>query len=202
MRVLAVLKSIFLPIGLIVLGVLAVTVMNADDPKVATSTSRAAQPTEWTPINGLDLIEAAQSDFRANEANADSAPQQQVVAGWATKDLLGVVALQNAASMNGLAAINNNVIEMQNLQSNVVKAIQESVPPTDNRPRRLLTLIALAICWFGAWSVVPVGERGKQKDQSAKGEPSDHVESPAQTPTSAGGAPGASTVWNAPTESA
>ena len=144
-------------------------------------------------------MEAAQSDFRANEANADSAPQQQVVAGWATKDLLGVVALQNAASMNGLAAINNNVIETQNLQSNVVKAIQASVPPTDNRPRRLLTLIALAICWFGAWSVVPVGSLGKKKDGSSKGETkTDAVESALQS----GHGTATTPAWNAPTESA
>lgn len=53
--------------------------------------------------SGSAAASAVESDFTANEALAESAPQQQVVAGWATKDALegllrqsDVIAKQNA----------------------------------------------------------------------------------------------------------
>ena len=44
-------------------------------------------------------IDAALADYAVNNDAADSAPKQQVVNGWIARDLLTVIATQNAASI-------------------------------------------------------------------------------------------------------
>lgn len=61
----------------------------------------AALATMLTWQSALDVsIADVQADFEANEALADSAPQQQVVAAWATKD----ASLLNAASLQRISS--------------------------------------------------------------------------------------------------
>ena len=74
------------------------------------------------------LVEAALSDFDANEGLADSAPQQQVVNGWVARDLLQILASIEAAQLD---------------------AANENALATDSRVPALLALGVVAICWSG-----------------------------------------------------
>lgn len=202
MRFLSVLKSILLPVGLIVLGVFAVVTMNADAPAAKKATLSDPSPSSFRGDAQLNLISSALSDFDANNRNADSAPQQQVVAGWATKDLLSIVGLQNAQVIDGIEAVNANLIELQKLQSNVNETIEASTPPVDNRPRRLLALGVLAICWFGMWSAVPTfsgrgrGNAGSLDQVTAAN--SESMSGATSAPTTTPEAPVAEGPWNSP----
>ena len=202
MRFLSILKSILLPAGLVVLGVLAIITVNAEAPAPATTTAVIASPVSFTGDGRLNLISGALSDFDANNVNADSAPKQQVVAGWATKDLLSVVGLQNAEVISGIEAVNANLVELQEVQAGVVDSIKASVPPIDDRPRRLLALGVLAICWFGVWGVVPtLNGRGRGSavttGQSAGGS-AGSMEVVTAVPSLGSEAPQAGGPWNAP----
>jgi len=196
MRTLSIIKSLLLPIGLAVIGVLAVIVMTDAAPERTTASLRTADASNYYPENQASIVQKALSDFEANEARADSAPKQQVVAGWVTRDLLAAIALQNASTMDGIEAVNDNLIEMQSLQSNITKAIEASVAPIDDRPRRLLTLAVLALCWIGMWSVIPgLGSRRKVEAEPPV--------APAVSAPSIGGASGEGTgSWAPPAESA
>lgn len=182
MRVLSILKSVLLPVGLVVIGVLAVLSMTAEAPKRAGAPSYTADPNTWLPMNQLSLLRTAQSDFETNETNADSAPKQQVVAGWAAKDLLSVIGLQNADTMNGLFAINNNLLDLQKAQANTAQVIEASVPPIDNRPRRLLGLGVVALCWLGMWTAVPAGVGAGRKKPGVTAEVASATTSPLPAP--------------------
>lgn len=71
----------------VLLGVAAIAVWFGMRPS-------AASPT----VDFSSNIDSAMADFKANNGSARSAPQQQVVNGWAAKDLLEVIArAQNAA---------------------------------------------------------------------------------------------------------
>jgi hypothetical protein len=85
------------------------------------------------------LIDAAMSDYKANDANADSAPKQQVVNGWVARDLLHAIAQQNVASAKTLDGL---------------VAIQAASPP-DDRPARLLAILAILVGWIGIWAATP-----------------------------------------------
>lgn len=52
----------------------------------------------------LQEISEAASRFKLNESSADSAPQQQVLNGWLTNDLLTIIARENAATAAALTA--------------------------------------------------------------------------------------------------
>ena len=87
------------------------------------------------------LVAQALDDFEANEARADSAPQQQVVAGWVARDLLSIIALAQAdmiESLGGLAEQNESVAS--------------AVAVRDDRVPALLVLAVLAVCWMGITS--------------------------------------------------
>lgn len=88
--------------------------------------------------NYANLVTQALDDFDANEARADSAPQQQVVAGWVARDLLSIIALAQAdmiESLGGLAEQNETVAS--------------AVAVRDDRVPALLVIAVLAVCWIG-----------------------------------------------------
>lgn len=71
-------------------------------------------------------LRAADSNWELNNGNAEGAPQQQVVNGWAAKDLLEIQIQQNN-DLLGLAA------------------------RQDNRGRLLLMVLTVGVMWIGAW---------------------------------------------------
>lgn len=114
-------KKILLPLGLIVVGVLAALVALQNDTS------------DYSSRTFSSLIDAVGSDFNANEARADSAPQQQVVAGWATKDYLSVLTLQAEETNARLTDT------------------REAAQRHSERVARLIALGVGAICWIGVW---------------------------------------------------
>ena len=102
-------------------------------------------PTEPDPVTGFDptsrtyvnLIETALSDYDANNARADSAPQQQVVNGWLTKDLLTIISFQNTDLLDAVGGLGDQ------------NATASSLAVRDDRVPALLVLVVAAIAWFG-----------------------------------------------------
>ena len=90
--------------------------------------------TSLTPTNYQTLVSGAMSDYDVNNANTDSAPQQQVVNGWVAKDLLQIQALELADMLNA--------ISQENEQGQLVAA-------TDDRIPALLVVAVLAITLIG-----------------------------------------------------
>lgn len=90
------------------------------------------------------LISAAMSDFASNDANADSAPKQQVVNGWVARDLLHIITLQNEASAKSIDLAMATIVDSRPVPA-----------PIDQRPARLLMILVLALCWVGFWLIVP-----------------------------------------------
>jgi hypothetical protein len=80
------------------------------------------------------LIDAAIEDYDANDAFAESAPQQQVVNGWVARDLLQIQARQLADVLDALT---------QETESG------DLVATTDPRVPALLVIATLAICLIG-----------------------------------------------------
>lgn len=87
--------------------------------------------------NYQQLIDVAMSDYDANDARTESAPQQQVVNGWVARDLLQIQALQ-------LADLLDAVTE-ENSRGAVVAS-------NDPRTPALLVLAILAISLVGITS--------------------------------------------------
>ena len=85
------------------------------------------------------LVDAALSDFDANNARAEGAPQQQVVNGWVARDLLQIVTRQNEAQADTLDSI---------------VALQAADPP-DDRGARLLMILIVLIGWVALWATLP-----------------------------------------------
>lgn len=132
-------KKVLLPLGLIVIAVFAARLALEKDSTDYSSNTFGA------------LVKAVDSDFDANEARADSAPQQQVVAGWATKDYLSVVARQ---------------AEETNIR---VTEAREAAQRNSERLAKLIGLGIAAICWIGIW--MPFGGP-KRSGSAALGMPS------------------------------
>lgn len=127
-------------LGLIVAAAasLMVGLSNPAEPKIVDVKSPAAT------VSLDSLISAAMSDNASNDANADSAPKQQVVNGWVARDLLHIIGLQNDASAKSLDAVTAAIIDSR------------PVPvPLDQRPTRLLMILVLALCWVGCWMIIP-----------------------------------------------
>ncbi len=74
-------------------------------------------------------VAGALSNWELNNDNAQGAPQQQVVNGWAAKDLLAIQAQQN---------------------SDLLKLAAQQ----DNRGPLLLMVLVFAVAWVGAWQPV------------------------------------------------
>jgi hypothetical protein len=83
------------------------------------------------------------SDYNANDALTDSAPQQQVVNGWVARDLLQIQARQLADVLDALT---------QETESG------QLVATTDPRVPALLVVAVLAICLIG-FTAEPQGSR-------------------------------------------
>lgn len=133
-------------IGLVILAVAAVGVyflLEPDDPDLPSSIPDLALGAS----DYADLVDQALADFEANEERADSAPQQQVVAGWVARDLLAVIALEGAQNVSAL-----DVLAEQNEQ---IFAALTTPEQRDNRPAALLTLGVIAIALWGATSLPP-----------------------------------------------
>jgi hypothetical protein len=127
-----------------VLGALTIAtgLREVDDPL---ADAEAAPPIEYEV-----LAEAGNDDFRANERLANSAPQQQVVASWAIRDMNDVAVVQADATNELLADIESSLIDI-NTRRQTTKHAQAD----DDRDVRLLLLATLAPCWIGMWMVVP-----------------------------------------------
>lgn len=114
-------------VGLMMTGIAAVLVTVTMAPTVDESALDADYGTFQT------AIATALSDYEANDALTDSAPQQQVVNGWIARDLLTIAVEQNEAIGDVVTA------------SHAVQVAQA----TDPRPALLLMLGVLAIVWLG-----------------------------------------------------
>lgn len=137
-------KCILLPLGLAAIAAFA-------------ALSAFAKPAsfEYSTRGFSSLAEAVASDFDANEARADSAPQQQVVAGWATKDFLNVL-----------------VVQADETNARIAEA-RESASRDAERTWRILGLGVMALCWIGIWMPVarPEQEPGQPvQPQGATGD--------------------------------
>lgn len=84
--------------GIAIFRIVALVLLLALAFVVAISTL-TSKPNEYTVGNSEALISAALSDYEANNALAESAPQQQVVNGWVTRDLLSIIARQNVNAL-------------------------------------------------------------------------------------------------------
>jgi hypothetical protein len=93
----------------------------------------------FTPTNYAQLVETAMSDYEANAALTESAPQQQVVNGWVARDLLQIQALVTADLLDAVSE--------ENSSGQLVTAV-------DPRTPALLTLAVLAVCLIGV-NMVP-----------------------------------------------
>jgi hypothetical protein len=76
-------------IGLLVLSVAAIAIFLLMEPDRPEQGSSSLSATSYQ-----SLIDLAMSDYDANDALAESAPQQQVVNGWVARDLLQIQARQ------------------------------------------------------------------------------------------------------------
>lgn len=77
-----------------------VTITAKPTDTASSSVSAANMSTE----DYSSLVLAALSDYEANASNTDNVYQQQVVAAWAAKDLLGVIGQQNATIIDNQVA--------------------------------------------------------------------------------------------------
>jgi hypothetical protein len=80
-----------------------------------------------------DDIKSALSDATVNEATADSAPQQQVVNGWAAKDLLAIIAREQAESDQRQTALTGLLIVGVGLALVTVRP-RTGIAPTTQTP--------------------------------------------------------------------
>jgi hypothetical protein len=119
-------------LGLGLLSVAAIVVFFVLEPDQTESSS-----VSLTPTNYQALVDLAMSDYDANAALTESAPQQQVVNGWVTRDLLQIQAMQLADLLEVLTEEN---------ESGQVVAV------TDPRTPALLVIAILAIALVGATS--------------------------------------------------
>lgn len=117
--------------GYLVLAVAAVAVFIVLKPVVTTSVPTLPSATTYE-----SLISTALSDNTANDARADSAPKQQVVNGWVARDLLTIIAKEDA-----------DILKAQGAVVDATGALQTT--PFDERIPALLLIGVLALCWTG-----------------------------------------------------
>jgi hypothetical protein len=136
-------------VGLAVLAVAAIAIFFALEPA-------EAEPPPIIPAfapeasDYVDLVEGALADFESNDTRADTAPKQQVVNGWVTRDLLAIIALQGAQSITA-----QDVMARQN---ELLYAAATTSEQRDDRPAALLVIGVLAIVLWGITSVTPKPE--------------------------------------------
>lgn len=115
--------------GFLALSAAAIAIYVAMAPEVLRDTPTLPSATQYE-----SLIRSALSDYEVNNANAESAPQQQVVNGWVAKDLLTIIAKVQADILKAQGAV---VDATGNLQTQ----------PFDERIPALLVVGILVIAW-------------------------------------------------------
>lgn len=124
--------------GYLVLAIAAVSVFVVLKPNVEANTPSLPSATTYK-----SLISTAMSDYDGNNSNTESAPQQQVVNGWVARDLLLIIAKENA-----------DILRAQGAVVDATGALQTA--PFDERVPALLLLGVLAVCWTGLTAHQPV----------------------------------------------
>lgn len=119
-------------VGLGLLSVAAIVVFFVLEPDQTESSS-----VSLTPTNYQALVDLVMSDYEANAALTESAPQQQVVNGWVTRDLLQIQAMQLADVLEVLTEEND---------------AGQVVAVTDPRTPALLVIAILAVALVGVTS--------------------------------------------------
>ncbi len=94
-------RIIALAVILLAAVVTSFVTINAKPTDTASSSVSAAN---MSTQDYSSLVLAALSDYDANALNTDNVYQQQVVAAWAAKDLLGVIGRQNATIIDNQVA--------------------------------------------------------------------------------------------------
>lgn len=115
--------------GFISLAVIAIALYVVLAPAVGVDTVPVASQYE-------SLVAAAVSDYELNNFSADSAPKQQVVNGWLAKDLLTIIAKEQA--------------DLIRAQGGLVDALGTlKTYPFDERIPALLVVGVIALAWNG-----------------------------------------------------
>jgi hypothetical protein len=133
--------------GFVAISATAVAIYSLMAPKVSQDTPTLPSATQYE-----SLIRTALAEYDVNNANAESAPQQQVVNGWVAKDLLTIIAKVQADNLKAQGAV---VDATGNLQTQ----------PFDERIPALLLMGILAITWGSVSSPrqqlarVPIGDQ-------------------------------------------
>jgi hypothetical protein len=128
-----------------------------------------------SPTNYQSLINIAMSDYDANDALAESAPQQQVVNGWIARDLLQIQARAIADLLDALTQEN---------------AAGQAVASVDPRVPALLVIAVLAMSLIGVTApmVATSSAEAMQAIPDASGTELVHIThlqgSPGEPPTS------------------
>lgn len=179
-------KHLLLPLGLIACGAMAVVTALGDPPEMPTPAQPTTDAASMNVVDYSDLGDSVEADFQANELLSDSAPQQQVVASWAIKDLARLLVSQSGEASKVLETINDNVGALLEAQRAVVTAAA-TVPPTDDRMLRTIMWAVIALCWLGMWSAVGANRHGVAVPTTAPGtadppEGADDVVIPASPP--------------------
>jgi hypothetical protein len=130
-------RSTLRAIGYVVLASAAVGAYFGLAPKVVTD-----MPTLPSASQYESLILQALSDDTANNARALGAPQQSVVNGWTARDLLTIIAKEQADILRAQGAV---VDATGRLQTN----------PFDERIPALLLIVLLALAWNGLTAAQP-----------------------------------------------
>jgi hypothetical protein len=117
--------------GYVVIAAAALAVWLLLAPKTAGDTPSLPSATQYET-----LISRALDDNEANDTRTESAPQQQVVNGWVARDLLLIIAKENADILRASGAI---VESNGTLRTN----------PFDERVPALLLLAVVALAWGG-----------------------------------------------------
>ena len=116
-------------VGLAILSIAAIAIFFLMEPEPPEEGSLNLSATNYQ-----SLIDLAMSDYDANDARTDSAPQQQVVNGWVARDLLQIQARQLADVLDALT---------QQSESG------EIVASSDPRVPALLVIAVLAVALIG-----------------------------------------------------
>lgn len=149
-----ILKCVIFAIGLVAAAGSSILI-GLDEPE-SVAWSPPSAPVETADFD--PMIRAAISDYEANDALADSAPQQQVTNGWVARDLLRTIATQIEAQSDTLDGLGAAVTEA-------------AVPPSpvDDRAVRLLVVLVLTVCWIALWRLLPKRPVSGHAAESANG---------------------------------
>ena len=118
-------------VGFLVCAAAAAAVMVLLAPKAPTSTPTLPNATQYE-----SLIGAALDAEEVNLKNAESAPQQTVAELWAVRDLLTIIAKENA-----------DILKAQGAVVDVTGTLQTA--PFDERVPALLVVGIATLCWAG-----------------------------------------------------